>query len=66
MPTQTTDGLPLAGKVFAVTGGARGIGAAICATLHARGAIAVPFDIDPAVESLNAAVAGLFRSISIC
>jgi len=47
MPMNSTDGLPLSGKVFAVTGGARGIGAAICTTLKARGANPVAFDIDP-------------------
>ncbi len=39
--------MPLAGKVFAVTGGARGIGAAICTTLKARGATAIALDINP-------------------
>lgn len=47
MKTGTTEGLPLDGKVFAVSGGARGIGAAICTVLRARGAVAVAFDIDP-------------------
>jgi 3-oxoacyl-[acyl-carrier protein] reductase len=52
MPTQSTEGLPLSGKVFAVTGGARGIGAAICSTLKARGANAVAFDIDPSAAPM--------------
>ena len=47
MTENPTSGLPLAGKVFAVTGGARGIGAAICKTLKARGAIAAALDLSP-------------------
>ena len=47
------NGMPLAGKVFAVTGGARGIGAAICETLKTRGATAVAFDIDPPATTDN-------------
>lgn len=45
MQDQSTRERPLDGKVFAVSGGARGIGAAICRTLVARGAQAVAFDI---------------------
>lgn len=45
--------LPLAGKVFAVTGGARGIGAAICSVLTKRGATAIAFDIAAGANVLN-------------
>lgn len=43
-----SDSMPLDGKVFAVSGGARGIGAAICSALRARGAQAIAFDMDTA------------------
>ena len=57
MTTQSTESLPLSGKVFAVTGGARGIGAAVCSVLNARGAIAVAFDIDPSAAAGREAIA---------
>ncbi|MHA6526124.1 SDR family NAD(P)-dependent oxidoreductase [Tessaracoccus sp. G1721] len=43
----------LDGRIAAVTGGAQGIGGAICRTLHASGAIPVVIDRDP--ESARAA-----------
>lgn len=51
MPEKSTIDLPLSRKVFAVSGGSRGIGAAICRTLAARGAKAVAFDVSPDTAS---------------
>ena len=45
---------PLAGKVAAVTGAARGIGAAIARTLHRDGAIVIVIDIPAAGDHLAA------------
>ncbi len=49
---------PIAGRVVAVTGGARGIGAAIGRTLAARGARVVLGDIDEAAVRATAASIG--------
>jgi 3-oxoacyl-[acyl-carrier protein] reductase len=51
---------PLAGKVAVVTGAARGIGAAIAATLHRDGATVVGVDVPAAGEAL----AGVVNSVS--
>ncbi|MFC7402360.1 3-oxoacyl-ACP reductase [Citricoccus sp. GCM10030269] len=51
---------PLAGKVAVVTGAARGIGAAIAATLHRDGATIVGVDVPAAGEAL----AGVVNSLS--
>ncbi|XKH56301.1 3-oxoacyl-ACP reductase [Citricoccus nitrophenolicus] len=50
---------PLAGKVAVVTGAARGIGAAIAATLHRDGATIVGVDVPAAGEALAGVVNSL-------
>jgi 3-oxoacyl-[acyl-carrier protein] reductase len=50
---------PLAGKVAVVTGAARGIGAAIAATLHRDGATVVAVDIPAAGDHLAAVANGI-------
>lgn len=50
---------PLEGKVALVTGAARGIGAAIAATLHRDGAKIIGLDIPPLADDLNVTLAPL-------
>ncbi|MBW6532511.1 SDR family oxidoreductase [Sphingomonas sp. RRHST34] len=44
--------IDLAGRVAVVTGGARGIGAAVCARLRASGAVVVAWDLDTSDDGL--------------
>jgi NAD(P)-dependent dehydrogenase (short-subunit alcohol dehydrogenase family) len=56
----------LDGKVAAVTGGARGLGAAICAEFAAAGAIAVALDIagaEPCDVTEKASIAGALTRV---
>lgn len=54
--------MELAGKVAIVTGGGKGIGAAICRKLAGRGADVVPIDVDePAAQSVAAEVKSMGR-----
>jgi NAD(P)-dependent dehydrogenase (short-subunit alcohol dehydrogenase family) len=48
----------LRGQVALVTGAARGIGAATVSALRAAGAVVVPFDIDPGVQTQGDALVG--------
>lgn len=58
MPSSEADSGRLAGRRALVTGGARGIGAAIAAALEAAGARVAVCDVDPSVEDAAGAAVG--------